>query len=194
MGSNQPVSFSPFSFFISMRAEACACEVATSGFFTIYKLLPVLSPLISWGHPCILTLRFPLWLWIVVVSPLAALSWYSHSISCHSLILWVQPGGQMRLVHHAHLSYSCVQLHVAKYVFMRAELPSCKLMFILVFFCTTVIFFWSNQNNSMSGLKQINQPRHWHFLLCCYYLNFSKETVGEFIKVRVFTLLIRTYN
>jgi len=37
------------------------------------------------------------------------------------------------------------------------------------------VFFLSNQNNSMSRLNQIDRPRHWHFLLCCYYPNFSKK-------------------
>jgi len=58
MGSKQPVSFSPFFF----RFYACwsLCMWSTSGFFTVYKHLPVLSPSYFLGKPLHTYLKVPL--------------------------------------------------------------------------------------------------------------------------------------
>jgi len=66
-----------------------------------YSFLYCHSTFFFLGKPLHSYLKVPLWLWIKVVSPLAAPLWLSHSITCHGLILGVQPGDQMSLAHHA---------------------------------------------------------------------------------------------
>ena len=92
-------------------------------FLCMLKLLHVhciwVDSTFSLFGPCILTRRFPLWLWIVAVNHLAAPSWYSHSISCHSLTLGVQPGDQMRLARHASIKHMwpwCVHESIAAFL------------------------------------------------------------------------------
>ena len=107
-------------------------------------------PTFSWGISHILTWRFPLWLW-------AAPSWFSHSTTCHSLILG---GDQMRP------SSPCPALVIVE--FSKHS-----------YTCTTVIFFCPTKTNQclrkIKYVWQIVQPIHKHyFQLRLYVLCMTK--------------------
>jgi len=85
------VFFLPFSFFSFL----CMLKLVHVNYIWVHSTFSLFTNIFLYCYPTFFSGEAPVFLPVPFITP--APLWYSHSNSCHGLILGVQPGDQMRL-------------------------------------------------------------------------------------------------